>query len=99
MLYTIISEDVKNSLGKRQSARPAHLKRLKLMNEQGRIVAAGPNPSIDSDDPGEEGFSGSLIIAEFDSLEQAKAWANDDPYVDAGVYKRVTVKPFKKVLP
>jgi uncharacterized protein YciI len=99
VLYAIISEDVKNSLVKRQSVRPAHLKRLKLMHEQGRIIAAGPHPMSDNDDSGEEGFSGSLIIAEFDSLEQAKAWANDDPYVDAGVYKRVTVKPFKKVFP
>ena len=99
MLYAIISEDVKNSLGKRQSARAAHIKRLNLMHEQGRIVAAGPHPTIDSNDPGDQGFSGSLIIAEFDSLEQAKAWANDDPYIDAGVYKKVTVKPFKQVLP
>ena len=99
MFYAIISEDVKDSLGKRQSARPAHLKRLNHMQEQGRILVAGPHPSIDSEDPGDDGFSGSLIVAEFDSLEQAKAWANDDPYVEAGVYKRVVVKPFKKVLP
>jgi uncharacterized protein YciI len=99
MFYAIISEDVKNSLGKRQSARSAHLKRLNHMLEQNRILTAGPMPAIDSEDPGESGFTGSLIIAEFDSLEQAKAWANDDPYVEAGVYKRVTVKPFKKVMP
>lgn len=99
MLYAIISEDVKDSLPKRQSARPAHLKRLQQMLEQKRIVIAGPHPKIDSEDPGQEGFSGSLIVAEFDSLEQAKAWANDDPFVSAGVYKKVTVKPFKQVLP
>ena len=99
MFYAIISEDVKNSLGKRQAARQALLKRLNHMLEQNRILAAGPMPAIDSEDPGESGFTGSLIVAEFDSLEQAKAWANDDPYVEAGVYKRVTVKPFKKVLP
>lgn len=99
MLYAIISEDVKDSLEKRQGARPAHLKRLNAMASQKRIVIAGPHPAVDSDEPGEAGFTGSLIIAEFDSLEQAKAWANDDPYVAAGVYKKVTVKPFKKVLP
>jgi len=99
MLYAIISEDVQDSLGKRQGAREAHLKRLRQMVAQQRILVAGPHPAIDSDDPGEAGFSGSLIIAEFDSLEQAKAWANDDPYVAAGVYRKVTVKPFKKVLP
>ena len=99
MLYAIISEDVKNSLGKRQSARPAHLKRLNQMAAQNRILAAGPHPAIDSLEPGAAGFPGRLVIAEFDSLEQAKAWANDDPYVAAGVYRKVTVKPFKKVLP
>lgn len=99
MLYAIISEDVKDSLGKRKSARAAHLKRLNQMHSQQRIVVAGPHPGIDSEDPGDAGFTGSLIIAEFDSLEQARAWANDDPYVAAGVYEKVTVKPFKKVLP
>jgi uncharacterized protein YciI len=99
MLYAIISEDVKDSLGKRQTARPAHVKRLNQMAAQNRIVLAGPHPAIDSEEPGDAGFSGSLIVAEFDSLEQAKAWANDDPYVAAGVYRKVTVKPFKKVLP
>ena len=99
MLYAIISEDVADSLGKRQGARSAHLKRLNQMATQKRILAAGPHPATDSEDPGDAGFTGSLIIAEFDSLEQAKAWANDDPYVAAGVYRKVTVKPFKKVLP
>ena len=99
MLYAIISEDVRDSLEKRQGAREAHLKRLKQMVAQNRILVAGPHPAIDSEDPGDAGFSGSLIIAEFDSLEQAKAWANDDPYVAAGVYRQVTVKPFRKVLP
>jgi uncharacterized protein YciI len=99
MLYAIISEDVKDSLDKRKAARPAHLKRLNQMVAQKRIVVAGPHPAQDNEDPGEAGFTGSLIIAEFDSLEQAKAWAKDDPYVAAGVYRKVTVKPFKKVLP
>jgi len=99
MFYAIISEDVKNNLGKRQSARPAHLKRLNQMLEQNRVLIAGPLPAIDSEEPGDAGFTGSLIVAEFDSLEQAKAWANDDPYVEAGVYKKVVVKPFKKVMP
>ncbi|MFM1897196.1 MAG: hypothetical protein RLZZ385_2270 [Pseudomonadota bacterium] len=99
MYYAIISEDVKDSLDKRKAARPAHLKRLTQMAEQNRILLAGPHPAIDSDDPGEAGFTGSLVVAEFDSLEQAKAWAKADPYMDAGVYRKVTVKPFKKVLP
>jgi len=99
MFYAIISEDVKNSLSKRQSARPAHLKRLNQMLEQNRVLIAGPLPAIDSEEPGDAGFTGSLIVAEFDSLEQAKAWANDDPYAEAGVYKEVLVKPFKKVMP
>lgn len=99
MYYAIISEDVKDSLEKRKAARPAHLKRLNQMVLQKRILLAGPHPAIDSEDPGDAGFTGSLIVAEFDSLEQAQAWANDDPYVAAGVYRKVTVKPFKKVLP
>ena len=99
MYYAIISEDVKDSLGKRKAARPAHLKRLNTMLAQKRILLAGPHPAVDSEEPGEAGFTGSLIVAAFDSLEQAKAWANDDPYVAAGVYRKVTVKPFKKVLP
>lgn len=99
MLYAIIGEDVDNSLAKRQQARPAHIERLQQMDAQGRIIIAGPHPALDSEEPGEAGFTGSLIIAEFDSLETAKAWADADPYVAAGVYKKVIVKPFKKVLP
>lgn len=99
MLYAIISQDVENSLEKRLSARPAHLERLNQLKENGKLVLAGPHPAIDSEDPGTTGFSGSLIVAEFDSLEQAQAWADDDPYIQAGVYEYVKVKPFKKVLP
>lgn len=99
MLYAIISEDVENSLPLRAKARPAHIERLKSLKAGGKLVLAGPTPQIDSEDPGNAGFSGSLIIAEFDSLQDAKTWANDDPYIKAGVYKNVTVKPFKKVLP
>lgn len=99
MLYVIIGEDVENSLAKRLSVRPAHVERLVALKDAGRLVIAGPNPAIDSDDPGEAGFSGSVIIAEFDSLAAAQAWADADPYIEAGVYARVTVKPFKKVLP
>ena len=99
MLYALISEDGQDSLEKRKSARPAHLARLEALRDQGRLLLAGPHPAIDSDDPGPAGFTGSLIIAEFDSLDDARAWADADPYVDAGVYARVTVKPFKKVLP
>lgn len=99
MFYAIISEDVEDSLGKRQSARPAHLERLKQLQQQDRILIAGPHPAIDSNEPGDAGFSGSLVVAEFDSLEQAKAWADDDPFVAAGVYRKVVVKPFKKILP
>ena len=98
MFYAIISDDIENSLSKRQSARPAHLDRLNKLADQKRLLLAGPHPAIDSSDPGEAGFSGSLIIAEFDSLEQAQAWADADPYVAAGVYQKVTVKPFKRVL-
>lgn len=98
MYYAIMSEDIDSSLEKRKSARPAHLDRLNQLAEQKRLLTAGPHPAIDSENPGEAGFSGSLIIAEFDSLEQAQAWANADPYVAAGVYKKVSVKPFKKVL-
>ena len=93
-----MTEDVDYSLEKRKSARPAHLDRLNRLADQKRLLAAGPHPAIDSADPGDAGFSGSLVIAEFDSLEQAEAWADADPYVTAGVYKKVTVKPFKKVL-
>ena len=99
MLYAIISEDVKNSLTKRKIARPAHLERLTQLKDQGRLILAGPNPLIDSEDPGEAGFSGSLVVAEFNSLAEATAWADADPYIEAGVYEKVTVKPFKKVLP
>ncbi len=98
MHYAIISEDVEDSLSKRKAARPAHLGRLNNLADQDRLMLAGPHPAIDSPDPGEAGFSGSLVIAEFDSLEQAQAWADADPYVAAGVYQKVTVKPFKRVL-
>lgn len=99
MLYAIISEDVENSLPLRKTARADHLARLETLKGQGRLVLAGPCPAIDSSDPGEAGFTGSLVVAEFDSLEEAKAWADVDPYIEAGVYQSVTVKPFKKVLP
>ena len=97
MLYVIIGEDVENSLAARLAARPAHLERLFALRDAGRLLVAGPNPAIDATDPGEAGFSGSVIIAEFDSLEAAQTWAEADPYREAGVYQRVTVKPFKKV--
>lgn len=99
MLYTIVSEDVEDSLPLRKEARAAHLERLEALKTEGRLILAGPNPAVDSDDPGPAGFSGSLIVAEFPSLEDARAWADADPYVTAGVYRSVTVKPFKKVLP
>jgi uncharacterized protein YciI len=99
MLYAIISEDNDNSLEKRLSVRSAHLERLQQLKNQGRLVLAGPHPAIDSEDPGSAGFSGSLIVAEFESLQAARQWAGEDPYVGAGVYKQVTVKPFRKVFP
>ena len=99
MLYSIFAYDVENSLPLRATARPEHIARLKALNEAGKLVLAGPNPAIDSNEPGEAGFTGSLIVAEFDSLEAAQAWANADPYLAAGVYEKVEVKPFKKVLP
>lgn len=99
MLYAIISDDIEDSLAKRQSVRPAHLERLETLRDEGRLVLAGPHPAIDSNDPGAAGFSGSLVVAEFDSLEAAQQWADADPYVAAGVYASVTVKPFKRVLP
>lgn len=99
MWYAIIGEDVPGSLEKRMAARPAHLERLNGLLAAGRLLVAGPCPAIDSADPGPAGFSGSLIIAEFPSLTEAQAWAAADPYVAAGVYKSVTVKPFKKALP
>lgn len=99
MLYAIIAQDADNSLQDRLQARPAHLERLNALLNEGRLLLAGPHPAIDCEDPGDAGFSGSLVVAEFDSLENAQAWANDDPYVAAKVYSSVTVKPFKKVLP
>lgn len=97
MYYAIISEDVANSLPLRMSARSAHIDRLKVLAKENRILLGGPHPAIDSDDPGEAGFTGSLIVAEFDSLASAQSWADNDPYIAAGVYAKVTVKPFKKV--
>ena len=99
MLYAIIAEDIENSLEKRLSARPDHIARLQYLADAGRIVIAGPHPATDSEDPGTNGFTGSLIVAEFESLAAAKEWADDDPYIKAGVYKNVKVKPFKKVFP
>jgi len=99
MYYAIISEDIENSLEKRKSARPDHIERLNKMKDEGRLLLAGPHPAIDSNEPGEAGFTGSLVIAEFTSLAAAQSWADEDPYVKAGVYASVTVKPFKKVLP
>ncbi len=99
MFYAIISQDIENSLEKRLAARPDHLKRLEQLRDEGRLLIAGPHPAIDSEDPGPAGFSGSLVVAEFESLEAAQAWADDDPYIHAGVYAEVKVKPFKKVLP
>ena len=99
MLYSIVATDVADSLEKRLGARPDHIARLNDLRAQGRLLLAGPNPAIDSDDPGDAGFSGSLIVAEFESLAAAESWAGADPYVAAGVYADVTVKPFKKVLP
>lgn len=99
MYYAIISEDVENSLEKRMGARPDHLARLEALAQQGRLLVAGPFPAIDSDNPGSAGFTGSLVIAEFENLEAAQTWADADPYISAGVYQKVTVKPYKKVLP
>jgi len=99
MLYVIMGEDVPESLQKRQATRPAHLARLHALQQEGRLIIAGPHPAIDSVDPGASGYTGSLIIAEFPSLQDAQAWANADPYILTGVYARVTVKPFRKVLP
>lgn len=99
MLYAIIATDVAGSLENRLAARPAHLARLEQLKAEGRIVLAGPHPAIDSNDPGSAGFTGSLIVAEFESLEAAKAWADADPYRAAGVYADVVVKPFKQVFP
>lgn len=99
MFYAIIAEDRPNSLDARLQARPAHLERLQTLQQQGRLLLAGPHPAIDSDTPGAAGFTGSLVVAEFTSLEDARLWADADPYITAGVYQSVTVKPFKKVLP
>ena len=99
MLYAIISEDQPGSLKLRLAARPAHLERLQSLQAEGRLLLAGPHPAIDSTDPGEAGFTGSLVVAEFPSLDDAQTWADADPYVAAGVYAQVIVKPFKKVLP
>ena len=99
MLYAILSVDIPDSLEKRMAARPAHLKRLQDLQDEGRLVIAGPHPAIDSNTPGDAGFTGSLVIAEFTSLETAKHWADADPYMTAGVYANVSVKPFKQVFP
>ncbi len=99
MLYAFISQDVENSLEKRLSVREQHIARLNTLKDEGRLIIAGPHPTIDSPDPGEAGFTGSLIVAEFESLSAAQEWADDDPYIDAGVYEKVIVKPFKLVLP
>jgi uncharacterized protein YciI len=99
MQYAIISEDRPGSLAQRLAARPAHLERLQALQAEGRLLLAGPHPAIDSSDPGEAGFSGSLVVAEFSSLDDAQTWADADPYISAGVYAQITVKPFKKVLP
>ncbi len=97
MWYVIYAQDVEQSLEKRLAARPAHLERLSQLQQEGRLLVAGPMPAIDSEDPGQAGFTGSTVIAEFDTLAQAQQWADNDPYVEAGVYQSVTVKPFKKV--
>ena len=97
MLYAIISEDVDQSLPLRQQARPDHLARLQQLQDQGRLLLAGPHPAVDEADPGAAGFTGSLVVAEFPSLEDARRWADADPYVSAGVYRQVIVKPFKRV--
>lgn len=99
MLYAIIATDVEDSLERRLQARPAHLARLEQLRGAGRLVLAGPHPAIDAEDPGPAGFSGSLVVAEFDSQDAAREWADADPYVAAGVYAEVTIKPFRKVLP
>ena len=99
MWYAIIATDVDDSLDLRKGARAAHLERLNALVAEGRLLVAGPHPAIDADDPGPAGFSGSLVVADFESLDAARAWADADPYVDAGVYADVVVKPFKRVLP
>ncbi len=99
MYYAILAEDREDSLEARLKARPAHVERLHQLQHQGRLLLAGPHPAIDAEDPGAAGFSGSLIVAEFPDLDSAKQWADADPYIKAGVYHRVTIKPFLKVLP
>jgi uncharacterized protein YciI len=99
MLYAIFGQDIADSLQKRQAARPAHLARLQALQDEGRLLLAGPFPAVDAIDPGLAGFSGSLIVAEFSSLETAQKWADADPYIAAGVYAQVAVRPFKKVFP
>lgn len=99
MLYALICEDADGSLKARREHRPAHLARLQALRDEGRLLLAGPHPAIDCEDPGEAGFSGSLIVAEFPSLDAARAWAEMDPFAKSGVYRNVTVKPFRKVLP
>ena len=99
MLYSIVGIDVENSLQARLAARPQHVDRLKALVDQGRLILAGPNPAIDSSDPGDAGFTGSIIIAEFDSLADAREWADQDPYLLTGVYASVKVKPFNQALP
>ena len=99
MLYSIIGQDVPDSLAKRLAVRPAHVARLQALQEEGRLILAGPFPAVDANDPGAAGFSGSLIVAEFASLQEAEIWAQADPYVTGGVYVQVTVKPFRKTFP
>jgi hypothetical protein len=99
MWYAVISQDVENSLELRAKSREAHVARLKALVDEGRLLIAGPHPAIDAEDPGAAGFSGSLVVVDFPSLKEARAWADVDPYVEAGVYAKVIVKPFKKVLP
>ncbi|HBW07198.1 MAG TPA: hypothetical protein DEE99_05440 [Gammaproteobacteria bacterium] len=99
MLYAVISQDIENSLEKRIAVRPAHIERLNILKNEGRLILAGPHPAIDNNEPGEAGFTGSLVVAEFDSLADAQAWADADPYLASGAYESVMVKPFKKVLP
>lgn len=99
MYYAIIAEDKPGTLEQRMAARPDHLARLTALRDEGRLLVAGPHPAIDSEDPGPAGFTGSLVIAEFNSLDSAREWAENDPYISAGVYEKVTVKPYKKVLP
>ena len=99
MFYAIMASDTPGTLNARLTARPAHLARLQQLQDAGRLLLAGPHPAIDSNDPGEAGFTGSLVVAEFSSLEEARQWADTDPYVAAGVYQQVLVKPFKRVLP